>query len=109
MTLNNKGILLNQCIVINKLGQVEAHETKEADGKFFISDNKFSKDRLLPVGPLHPEVAQMIDISGDKMKLVGEHTTWPEPHDAIIVRPSCLRQKLWGYMLEGSKQPEENQ
>lgn len=61
-------------------------ETKEADGKFFISDNKFSKDRLLPVGPLHPEVAQMIDISGDKMKLVGEHTTWPEPHDAIIVR-----------------------
>lgn len=61
-------------------------ETKEADGKFFISDNKFSKDRLLPVGPLHPEVAQMIDISGDKMRLVGEHTTWPEPHDAIIVR-----------------------
>lgn len=61
-------------------------ETKEADGKFFISDNKFSKDRLLPVGPLHPEVAQMIDISGEKMKMVGEHTTWPEPHDAIIVR-----------------------
>jgi len=61
-------------------------ETKEADGKFFISDNKFSKDRLLPVGPLHPEVAQLIDITGEKMKMAGEHTTWPEPHDAIIVR-----------------------
>ncbi|HEY6095052.1 MAG TPA: TAT-dependent nitrous-oxide reductase [Gallionellaceae bacterium] len=66
-------------------------ETKDADGKFFISDNKFSKDRLLPVGPLHPEVAQMIDISGDKMKLVGEHTTWPEPHDAIIVRRDLVK------------------
>jgi nitrous-oxide reductase len=66
-------------------------ETKEADGKFFISDNKFSKDRLLPVGPLHPEVAQMIDISGDKMRLVAEHTTWPEPHDAIVVRRDLVK------------------
>jgi nitrous-oxide reductase len=66
-------------------------ETKEADGKFFISDNKFSKDRFLPVGPLHPESAQLIDISGDKMKLVADHTTYSEPHDAIIVRRDLVR------------------
>jgi len=66
-------------------------ETKEPDGKYFISDNKFSKDRLLPVGPLHAETAQLIDISGEKMVLVHEHTTVPEPHDSIIVRRDIVK------------------
>ncbi|HJV62128.1 MAG TPA: TAT-dependent nitrous-oxide reductase [Albitalea sp.] len=66
-------------------------ETKEADGKFFISDNKFSKDRFLPVGPLHPETAQLIDISGDKMKLVADHSVYSEPHDSIIVRRDIVK------------------
>lgn len=66
-------------------------ETKEADGKFFLSDNKFSKDRFLPVGPLHPESAQLIDISGDKMVLLADHTTYSEPHDAIIVRRDLVK------------------
>ncbi|MBL8473918.1 MAG: nitrous-oxide reductase [Rhodocyclaceae bacterium] len=66
-------------------------ETKEPDGKFFISDNKFSKDRFLPVGPLHPETAQMIDISGDKMKLVADHAVYSEPHDSIIVRRDIIK------------------
>ncbi|MHB9119551.1 MAG: TAT-dependent nitrous-oxide reductase [Burkholderiales bacterium] len=68
-------------------------ETKEADGKFFISDNKFSKDRLLPVGPLHPETAQLIDITGDKMILVADHSVYSEPHDSIIVRRDLIKTK----------------
>jgi nitrous-oxide reductase len=68
-------------------------ETKEADGKFFLSDNKFSKDRFLPVGPLHPETAQLIDISGDKMKLVADHSVYSEPHDSIIVRRDIIKTK----------------
>ncbi len=66
-------------------------ETREADGKFFLSDNKFSKDRFLPVGPLHPETAQLIDISGDKMKLVHDHSVLSEPHDSIIVRRDIIK------------------
>ena len=72
-------------------GYTSMGETKEADGKFFNSGNKFSKDRFLPVGPLHVETEQLIDISGDRMKLVHDHTAYPEPHDAIIVRRDIIK------------------
>ena len=68
-------------------------ETKEADGKFLNSGNKFSKDRFLPVGPLHVETEQLIDIRGDKMRLLHDHTAYPEPHDAIIVRADVVKTK----------------
>jgi nitrous-oxide reductase len=72
-------------------GYTSMGETKEPDGKFYNSGNKFSKDRFLPVGPLHVETEQLIDISGDKMKLIHDHTAYPEPHDAIIVRADIIK------------------
>ena len=68
-------------------------ETRAADGKYLAVGCKFSKDRFLPVGPLHPENEQLIDISGEKMVLLADHPVRGEPHDFIIFKRDLLKPK----------------
>jgi len=68
-------------------------ETMFADGQWLMVGCKFSKDRFLPVGPLHAETEQLVDISGEKMVLVADHPVRPEPHDFIMFKRELLRPK----------------
>jgi nitrous-oxide reductase len=61
-------------------------DTRSPDGNYLVALNKLSKGRHISVGPSIPESAQLIDISGDKMKLLYDAFTEPEPHYAQIVK-----------------------
>ena len=67
---------------------VAGSDTANPYGKWLVAMNKLSKGRHVTVGPSQPESSQLIDISGEKMKMVSETYTEPEPHFAQILKVS---------------------
>jgi nitrous-oxide reductase len=65
-------------------------DTKQPYGKWLVAMNKMSKGRHISVGPSQPETSQLIDISGQKMAMVYETYTEPEPHFAQILKADTI-------------------
>lgn len=67
-------------------------DSKTPDGKYLVALNKLSIDRFNPVGPLHPQNHQLIDISGSKMQLLYDMPLpLGEPHYAVAIRADKLQ------------------
>jgi nitrous-oxide reductase len=67
---------------------VAGSDTAHPYGKWCVAMNKLSAGRHVNVGPSQPESSQLIDITGEKMKMVMEAYTEPEPHFAQILKVS---------------------
>jgi len=81
-------------------------DSRKPWGKYVIALNKMTKDRYLPVGPELSHAAQLIDISGDKMKLLLDFPTVGEPHYAQAIPAAMLMNKTTKiYKLEENTNP----
>jgi len=75
------------------IGHLAAAEgdTVSPDGNYLVGLNKLSHGRHLSVGPSQPESSQLVDISEEKMKLLLDAFTEPEPHYAQIVKADKIK------------------
>jgi nitrous-oxide reductase len=80
-------------------------DTKSPDGKYLVALNKLSHGRHLSVGPSQPEASQLIDIGGEKMALLYDAFTEPEPHYAQMIKADKLK-PIEVYPKEENKHPK---
>ena len=75
------------------IGHLSAAEgdTVSPDGNYLVGLNKLSHGRHLSVGPSQPESSQLVDITDEKMKLLYDAFTEPEPHYAQIVKADKIK------------------
>jgi nitrous-oxide reductase len=66
-------------------------DTKHPTGEYLVALNKLSHGRHLSVGPSQPECSQLIDITGEKMSMLYETYTEPEPHYAQMIRAEKIK------------------
>jgi nitrous-oxide reductase len=88
------------------IGHLAAAEgdTVSPDGQWLVGLNKLSHGRHLSVGPSQPESSQLIDIGEEKMKIVYDAFTEPEPHYAQIVKADKIK-PIEVYPKEENKHP----
>jgi nitrous-oxide reductase len=88
------------------IGHLSAAEgdTVSPDGKWLVGLNKLSHGRHLSVGPSQPESSQLVDITEEKMKLLLDFWTEPEPHYAQIIKADKVK-PIEVYPKEENKHP----
>jgi len=88
------GKLLDRIPVHYNIGHlVTMHgDTVKPRGKYLVALDKLAIDRFQPVGPLHPQNHQLIDIAGDKMELLYDMPIpLGEPHYVVAMDVSLLK------------------
>jgi len=63
-------------------------------GGYLLALNTASKDQYLPVGPEMPQDFELIDISGEQMRMLGSFPTLPEPQGVELVAAKVLAPKV---------------
>ena len=89
-----EGKVLDKISVHYNIGHLVAMEgeSTKPKGKYLVALNKLAIDRFNPVGPLHPQNHQLIDISGDKMELLYDMPVpLGEPHYVTAISADKLK------------------
>ena len=89
-----EGKVLDQLPIHYNVGHLMAMEgdSVSPDGKYLVALNKLAIDRFNPVGPLHPQNHQLIDISGEKMQLLYDMPIpLGEPHYVVAIKADKLK------------------
>jgi nitrous-oxide reductase len=92
--------LLDKVDVHYNIGHLATTEgdTVAADGKYLVALNKWSLDRFPNLGTLKPQNFQLIDLNGDKMKVIADMPIgYGEPHYVQIVRTDRLTNAIEVY------------
>ncbi len=85
--------VLDRINVHYNIGHLDSMEGKSSKpvGKYVIALDKLSIDRFNPIGPLHPQNHQLIDITGPKMEMIYDLPIGlGEPHDVVSIAASKL-------------------
>jgi len=89
-----EGKVLDKLSIHYNIGHLMTMEGDSVDpkGRYLVALNKLAIDRFNPVGPLHPQNHQLIDISNDKMQLLYDMPIpLGEPHYAVGIAASALK------------------
>jgi nitrous-oxide reductase len=73
-------------------------DTVNPAGRYLVSLNKWSIDRFPPLGTLHPQNFQLVDLTGDAMTVMLDSPIgWGEPHYVQMIKADKLTGTLRVY------------
>ena len=92
-----EGKVLDKLSIHYNIGHLVTMEgdSVNPDGKYLVALNKLAIDRFNPVGPLHPQNHQLIDIGNDKMQLLYDMPLpLGEPHYVVAIKADKLKPEV---------------